>query len=156
MQLHTCHKLVTYQYLYYYVLHSTKTNIYLCYMIVENTQTQMRKGILEYCILSIISRGEIYASDIISELRKAKMLVVEGTLYPLLTRLKNNGLLSYNWQESTSGPPRKYYVLSPAGLEVLNRLDTTWEELVYAVQTSMEGRTVSQPNDQSNSSTNQI
>jgi PadR family transcriptional regulator, regulatory protein PadR len=125
-------------------------------MIVENTQTQMRKGILEYCILSIISRGEIYASDIISELRKAKMLVVEGTLYPLLTRLKNNGLLSYNWQESTSGPPRKYYVLSPAGLEVLNRLDTTWEELVYAVQTSMEGRTISQSNDQSNSSSNQI
>ena len=123
-------------------------------MIVENTQTQMRKGILEYCILSIISRGEIYASDIISELKKARMLVVEGTLYPLLTRLKNNGLLSYNWQESTSGPPRKYYVLSPAGLEVLNRLDKTWEELAYAVQTSMEGRNVSQPDDQSNSSTN--
>ena len=122
-------------------------------MIVENTQTQMRKGILEYCILSIISRGEIYASDIISELKKARMLVVEGTLYPLLTRLKNNGLLSYNWQESTSGPPRKYYVLSPAGLEVLNRLDKTWEELAYAVQTSMEGRNVSQSDDQSNSST---
>lgn len=123
-------------------------------MIVENTQTQMRKGILEYCILSIISRGEIYASDIISELKKAKMLVVEGTLYPLLTRLKNNGLLSYNWQESTSGPPRKYYVLSPAGLEVLNRLDKTWEELAYAVQTSMEGRAISGANDQSNSSSN--
>jgi PadR family transcriptional regulator, regulatory protein PadR len=123
-------------------------------MIVENTQTQMRKGILEYCILSIISRGEIYASDIISELKKARLLVVEGTLYPLLTRLKNNGLLSYNWQESTSGPPRKYYVLSPAGLEVLNRLDKTWEELAYAVQTSMEGRDISPSNDQSNSSTN--
>jgi PadR family transcriptional regulator, regulatory protein PadR len=123
-------------------------------MIVENTQTQMRKGILEYCILSIISRGEIYASDIISELKKAKLLVVEGTLYPLLTRLKNNGLLSYNWQESTSGPPRKYYVLSPAGLEVLNRLDKTWEELAYAVQTSMEGRHISPSDDQSNSSSN--
>ncbi|NEU09246.1 PadR family transcriptional regulator [Flavihumibacter sp. R14] len=123
-------------------------------MIVENTQTQMRKGILEYCILSIISRGEIYASDIIGELKKARMLVVEGTLYPLLTRLKNNGLLSYNWQESTSGPPRKYYVLSPAGLEVLNRLDKTWEELAYAVQISMEGRDISQTNDQSSSSTN--
>lgn len=113
----------------------------------------MRKGILEYCILSIISRGEIYASDIISELKKAKLLVVEGTLYPLLTRLKNNGLLSYNWQESTSGPPRKYYILSPAGLEVLNRLDKTWEELAYAVKISMDGRT-SQPNDQSNSAIN--
>jgi PadR family transcriptional regulator, regulatory protein PadR len=123
-------------------------------MIVENTQTQMRKGILEYCILSIISRGEIYASDIISELKKAKLLVVEGTLYPLLTRLKNNGLLSYNWQESTSGPPRKYYVLSPAGLEVLNRLDKTWEELSYAVKTSMDGRTGSSSNDQSNSTIN--
>ena len=89
-------------------------------MIVENTQTQMRKGILEYCILSIISRGEIYASDIIAELKKARLLVVEGTLYPLLTRLKNNGLLSYQWIESTSGPPRKYYVLSAAGKEVLN------------------------------------
>jgi PadR family transcriptional regulator, regulatory protein PadR len=122
-------------------------------MIVENTQTQMRKGILEYCILSIISRGEIYASDIIGELKKAKLLVVEGTLYPLLTRLKNNGLLSYNWQESTSGPPRKYYVLSPAGLEVLNRLDTTWEELVYAVQISVDGRNPHQPTDPTNSST---
>lgn len=123
-------------------MHTTKQNIYLCFMIVENTQTQMRKGILEYCILSIISRGEIYASDIINELTKAKLLVVEGTLYPLLTRLKNNGLLSYNWKESTSGPPRKYYVLSPAGLEVLRRLDSTWEELSYAVKVSLEDRVI--------------
>jgi len=121
-------------------------------MIVENTQTQMRKGILEYCILSIISRGEIYASDIISELKSANLLVVEGTLYPLLTRLKNNGLLTYNWQESTSGPPRKYYVLSPAGAEVLNRLDTTWEELSYSVNTSLKNRknTSSNTPDQTN------
>jgi PadR family transcriptional regulator PadR len=111
-------------------------------MIVENTQTQMRKGILEYCILSIISRGEIYASDIISELTKARLIVVEGTIYPLLTRLKNNGLLIYNWQESTSGPPRKYYILSPAGLEVLKRLDTTWSELSYAVEVSLENRII--------------
>lgn len=109
-------------------------------MIIENTQTQMRKGILEYCILSIISRGEIYASDIINELKKARLLVVEGTLYPLLTRLKNNGLLSYNWVESNSGPPRKYYQLSPEGLEVLKQLDKTWEELSFAVQTSLVGR----------------
>lgn len=111
-------------------------------MIVENTQTQMRKGILEYCILSIISRGEIYASDIIAELKNANLLVVEGTLYPLLTRLKNNGLLTYNWQESTSGPPRKYYILSPAGTEVLKRLDTTWEELSYSVNTSLKDRKI--------------
>lgn len=109
-------------------------------MTVDNTQTQMRKGILEYCILSIISRGEIYASDIIAELKKAKLLVVEGTLYPLLTRLKNNGLLSYVWRESTSGPPRKYYEITPDGISVLKRLDETWGELVFAVQTSMEGR----------------
>lgn len=109
-------------------------------MIAENTQTQMRKGILEYCILSIISKGEIYASDIISELKKAELLVVEGTLYPLLTRLKNNGLLSYTWQESTSGPPRKYYQITGEGLDVLQKLDVTWKELVYAVQTSLSAR----------------
>ncbi len=111
-------------------------------MIVDNTQTQMRKGILEYCILSIISRGEIYASDIIEELKAAKLLVVEGTLYPLLTRLKNNGLLNYNWQESTSGPPRKYYELSDTGKEVLHHLDQTWFDLAYAVQTSIKERVI--------------
>jgi PadR family transcriptional regulator PadR len=121
-------------------LHNTFLNIYLCIMIVENTQTQMRKGILEYCILSIIAKGEIYASDIISELKKARLLVVEGTLYPLLTRLKNNGLLSYNWVESTSGPPRKYYVLSDEGRKVLEQLDGTWKELSFAVQTAIGDR----------------
>ncbi|SMC69441.1 PadR family transcriptional regulator [Pedobacter nyackensis] len=105
-------------------------------MIAENTQTQMRKGILEYCVLLIISRGEIYASDIIAELKQAKLLVVEGTLYPLLTRLKNNGLLSYNWVESTSGPPRKYYTLTETGRAILKQLDGTWEELAYAIDTS--------------------
>ncbi len=109
----------------------------------------MRKGILEYCILSIISRREIYASDIIAELKKARLLVVEGTLYPLLTRLKNNGLLIYNWQESTSGPPRKYYILSTEGIEVLKRLDITWNELLYSVKTSLEGRVTEENNDQS-------
>ncbi|WP_316769014.1 PadR family transcriptional regulator [Pedobacter frigiditerrae] len=108
-------------------------------MIAENTQTQMRKGILEYCVLLIISRGEIYASDIIAELKQAKLLVVEGTLYPLLTRLKNNGLLSYNWVESTSGPPRKYYVLTAEGTQFLKQLDTTWQELAYAITTSQNG-----------------
>ncbi|MDN3585169.1 PadR family transcriptional regulator [Pedobacter aquatilis] len=108
-------------------------------MIAENTQTQMRKGILEYCVLSIIARGEIYASDIIAELRSAKLLVVEGTLYPLLTRLKNNGLLSYNWVESTSGPPRKYYTLTDDGRGILSQLDQTWQELAYAVGVSQQG-----------------
>jgi len=105
-------------------------------MIAENTQTQMRKGILEYCVLLIISKGEIYASDIISELKAARLLVVEGTLYPLLTRLKNNGLLGYNWVESTSGPPRKYYVLTEGGKEMLKQLDNTWSELSSAIETA--------------------
>jgi PadR family transcriptional regulator PadR len=105
-------------------------------MIAENTQTQMRKGILEYCVLLIISRGEIYASDIIAELKSAKLLVVEGTLYPLLTRLKNNGLLSYNWVESTSGPPRKYYTLTASGTSILAQLDGTWQELSFAIAKS--------------------
>ncbi|RYE23910.1 MAG: PadR family transcriptional regulator [Sphingobacteriaceae bacterium] len=107
-------------------------------MILENTQTQMRKGILEYCILAIISRGEIYASDIIAELKTAKLLVVEGTLYPLLTRLKNNGLLSYNWVESTSGPPRKYYQLTAEGSVLLQQLEKTWQELSFAVEISLK------------------
>lgn len=99
-------------------------------MKVENTQVQMRKGIIEYCILEIISRGEVYASDMLAELTAAKLIVVEGTLYPLLTRLKNAGLLDYNWVESSSGPPRKYYTLTPEGLSFLDQLRVTWRELV--------------------------
>jgi PadR family transcriptional regulator PadR len=103
-------------------------------MNIENTQVQMRKGILEFCILSVISRGEVYASDILEALKEAKLLVVEGTLYPLLTRLKNSGLLSYEWKESTSGPPRKYYKLTSEGETFLNDLKATWNELEYAVK----------------------
>jgi len=100
---------------------------------LENTQAQMRKGVLEFCILSIISQGEIYPSDIIAKMKEAKLIVVEGTLYPLLTRLKNAGLLAYNWVESNSGPPRKYYKLTPIGEEFLKELRVTWDELVDAV-----------------------
>ncbi len=103
-------------------------------MNLENTQVQMRKGILEFCILAIISQGEAYASDILAQLKGAKLIVVEGTLYPLLTRLKNSGLLSYEWKESTSGPPRKYYQLTPAGEKFLEELKSTWTELEYAVK----------------------
>ncbi|MEQ9439999.1 MAG: PadR family transcriptional regulator [Cyclobacteriaceae bacterium] len=99
-------------------------------MKIENTQVQMRKGILEYCILHIISRGEVYASDMLEELTSAKIMVVEGTLYPLLTRLRKAGLVDYQWVESTSGPPRKYYKLTEAGQDFLTQLKTTWEELV--------------------------
>lgn len=102
-------------------------------MNVENTKVQMRKGILEYCILSIIAGSEVYASDILAALKDARLIVVEGTLYPLLTRLKNSGLLSYRWEESTGGPPRKYYELTPEGEAFLKELDDTWKDLVYAV-----------------------
>lgn len=100
---------------------------------LENTQAQMRKGVLEFCILSIISQGEIYPSDIITRMKEAKLIVVEGTLYPLLTRLKNGGLLAYTWVESNAGPPRKYYKLTPLGEEFLKELRVTWDELVDAV-----------------------
>ncbi len=103
-------------------------------MKVENTKAQMRKGVLEYCILSILSRSDKYASDIIAELKEAKMIVVEGTLYPLLTRLKNAGLLGYRWEESTQGPPRKYYELTDSGKAFLIELDASWQELVDAVK----------------------
>ena len=98
-------------------------------MNVENTKAQMRKGVLEYCILSILNGQDKYASEILGTLKDAKMLVVEGTIYPLLTRLKNAGLLNYRWEESTSGPPRKYYTLTETGKLFLKELDTTWDEL---------------------------
>lgn len=103
-------------------------------MNIENTQVQMRKGILEFCILHIISRGEVYASDMLEELTSAKIMVVEGTLYPLLTRLRKAGLVDYKWVESTSGPPRKYYTLTDNGSEFLSGLNQTWEELVTSTQ----------------------
>lgn len=93
----------------------------------------MRKGILEYCILLILSRSSCYASDIIKELRDVKLIIVEGTLYPLLTRQKNAGLLSYRWEESQQGPPRKYYELTETGRDYLRDLDQSWSELVESV-----------------------
>lgn len=89
----------------------------------------MRKGILEFCILHIISRGEVYASDMLEELTSAKIMVVEGTLYPLLTRLKKAGLVDYKWVESSSGPPRKYYTITPEGTLFLAQLSQTWGQL---------------------------
>jgi PadR family transcriptional regulator, regulatory protein PadR len=103
-------------------------------MNLENTQVQMRKGILEFCILHIISRGEVYASDMLDELTSARIIVVEGTLYPLLTRLKNSGLLEYKWVESKTGPPRKYYKLTDKGGKFLEKLSETWEELAHSTQ----------------------
>ena len=104
-------------------------------MNIENTKAQMRKGVLEFCILSVIKEKELYTSEIMDTLKNAKLLVVEGTIYPLLTRLKNDGLLSYRWEESTSGPPRKYYGLTEIGKQFLNELNSTWGELSNAVNT---------------------
>ncbi|NNC84978.1 MAG: PadR family transcriptional regulator [Bacteroidia bacterium] len=101
---------------------------------LENTKAQMRKGVLEYCILSIIGQGEAYPSEIITNMKDAKLIIVEGTLYPLLTRLKNAGLLTYRWEESQSGPPRKYYKLTQIGTEFLKELSGTWNELSNAVK----------------------
>jgi PadR family transcriptional regulator PadR len=102
-------------------------------MNIENTQSQMRKGILEYCILAVIRRGEAYPSDLITELKGAGLPILEGTLYPLLTRLKNAGLLSYRWVESPSGPPRKYFSLTESGHATYAALERTWKELSDAV-----------------------
>jgi PadR family transcriptional regulator, regulatory protein PadR len=103
-------------------------------MNIENTKAQMRKGVLEFCILSVLKDKEAYTSEILDTLKNAKLLVVEGTVYPLLTRLKNDGLLNYRWEESTSGPPRKYYELTEIGKTFLNELNSTWTELSDAVQ----------------------
>ncbi|EKB56978.1 PadR family transcriptional regulator [Bergeyella zoohelcum] len=102
-------------------------------MNTENTKAQMRKGILEFCILSLISKKEMYVSDLMEALKSGALDVVEGTLYPLLTRLKNTELLTYRWEESTGGPPRKYYSITPKGIEFLNELKTTWNQLTDAV-----------------------
>lgn len=104
-------------------------------MNIENTKAQMRKGILEFCILSVLKDKDCYTSEILDMLKDAKLLVVEGTVYPLLTRLKNDNLLSYRWEESTSGPPRKYYKLTEQGAEFLTELGSTWTELSTAVNT---------------------
>ena len=103
-------------------------------MNIENTQSQMRKGVLEFCILSVIQRGEAYPSDIIEEMKKAKLNILEGTLYPLLTRLKNADLLSYRWVESSGGPPRKYFSLTEKGASFYKELEQTWRSMADGVE----------------------
>jgi len=102
-------------------------------MNIENTKAQMRKGVLEFCILSVLADGEHYPTEIIEKMKDAKLLIVEGTLYPLLTRLKNDGLLAYRWEESTSGPPRKYFTLTEEGRTFLKELIEGWTELTNSV-----------------------
>ena len=123
-------------------MHSTKKSIYFAASItktetmnIDKTKAQMKKGVLEMVILSITSKGEAYASDIIGYMKDAKLIVVEGTLYPLLTRLKNEGLLEYRWEESTSGPPRKYYSITELGSRTLEQLYGGWNELVSSINT---------------------
>jgi len=110
-------------------------------MDIQNTQSQMRKGVLEFCILSVIRQGEVYPSDIVERMRGANLNILEGTLYPLLTRLKNAGYLTYRWVESNSGPPRKYFSMTDTGLAFYGELERTWNELADAVQklTSLNG-----------------
>ena len=103
-------------------------------MDIQNTQSQMRKGVLEFCILSIIRQGEVYPSDIVDKMKSANLNIFEGTLYPLLTRLKNAGYLTYRWVESNSGPPRKYFLMTDQGLQFYGELERTWKELADAVQ----------------------
>jgi PadR family transcriptional regulator, regulatory protein PadR len=128
----------------YFVLHSTKKVLIFVLsrslhtktsviMNIENTQSQMRKGILEFCILSVIRRGEAYPSDIVEEMKSANLNILEGTLYPLLSRLKNADMLTYRWVESNSGPPRKYFSLTPKGEAFYGELEATWNELANAV-----------------------
>ena len=107
-------------------------------MKIENTKAQMRKGVLEYCILLLIKDNELYPSEVIAKLKESKLIVVEGTLYPLLTRLKNAGILTYRWEESLSGPPRKYYSLTPIGETFANELSTTWNGLEKAVKSAQK------------------
>ena len=104
-------------------------------VITDNSRSQMRKGVLEYCILSVLDRKESYASSIIEELKAANMIVVEGTIYPLLIRLKNQGVLSYRWEESTQGPPRKYYCITDKGRMMLLQMDKEWNEMIKTIET---------------------
>jgi PadR family transcriptional regulator PadR len=111
-------------------------------MNIENTQSQMRKGVLEFCVLAIIKRGEAYPSDIIEEMKKANFSLLEGTLYPLLTRLKNTGLLSYRWVESSSGPPRKYFSLTEDGAHFYQELADTWKDMSESVNAVLKNNEV--------------
>ena len=105
---------------------------------LENTQAQMRKGVLEFCVLSVIRQGEAYPSDIIEKMKAANFQLLEGTLYPLLTRLKNAGMVNYRWVESSGGPPRKYFSLTDMGLQFYQELESTWAEMVNAVNTVIQ------------------
>ena len=123
-------------------------------MDIQNTQSQMRKGVLEFCILSIIQQGEVYPSDIVDRMKAANLNILEGTLYPLLTRLKNAGLLTYRWVESVSGPPRKYFMMTDKGEEFYGELERTWKELADAVHALTKPTNGQEDNSNFNQQTN--
>lgn len=112
-------------------------------MNIDNLKSQMRKGMLEFCVLLLLKRGDAYASEMIARLKEAHLIVMEGTLYPLLTRLKNDGLLAYRWEESTQGPPRKYYSITPLGLQFLEQLQESWNEIARSVNLLLADKTTS-------------
>ena len=114
-------------------------------MNIENTASQMRKGVLEFCVLSMIRKGEAYPSDIIEQMKSANFQLLEGTLYPLLTRLKNSGMVNYRWIESSSGPPRKYFSLTDKGQLFYQELENTWNEMVSAVTGVIQSEPISPP-----------
>ncbi|MDE6464894.1 MAG: PadR family transcriptional regulator [Muribaculaceae bacterium] len=114
-------------------------------MNIDNLKSQMRKGMLEFCVLLLLRRGDAYASEIIAKMKEAHLIVMEGTLYPLLTRLKNDGLLAYRWEESPSGPPRKYYCLTPLGLSSLEQLHQSWAEISHTVELLLSLQTTPPP-----------
>ncbi|HRN95198.1 MAG: PadR family transcriptional regulator [Chitinophagales bacterium] len=121
-----------------YLHHHLKRNRKQNSMDIENSKAQMRKGVLELCILSILNEGEHYPTEILEQMKKAELLVVEGTIYPLLTRLKNDGLLNYRWVESTGGPPRKYFTLTADGKKFLKQLRDAWREMNEAISKIVE------------------
>ena len=112
---------------------------------IDNLKSQMRKGMLEFCVLLLLNDGDAYASEIITEMKEAQLIVMEGTLYPLLTRLKNDGLLSYRWEESPSGPPRKYYSITPLGQQFLEQLRISWDEINLTVNHLLNKSTINEP-----------
>ena len=118
----------------------------------DSTIAQMRKGVLEMCVLAAISSREAYASDILDRLKQSHLIVVEGTLYPILTRLKNEGFLSYRWEESNSGPPRKYYSITAEGTAFLSELKSGWNELISAVSALLSGNNQKESNPTTNTS----
>ncbi len=121
-------------------MQGNEKNVYLCRMDVEKKNIQMRKGVIELCILSLVSQGDMYSTDLLYALKKEKLLVAEGTVYPLLTRLKNEGLLKYRWEESRSGPPRKYYALTGKGSITLEQLEKKWNELTKSVNIILKNK----------------